>query len=209
MSKKPIKNKTKNKSTKKSNNVIGTLIIVLTGLIIVCIVGYGVIQNKNIIKIFKKDDSIMSRKTYEQILEISDENYPKTPDEVMQIYADTYKLLYGNKIEDNIVIKPILKKQRVLFSKNLLDKNPFDKQLENIIKNMDNLKMQEVYMIGIHLKPVIYDSENANKAYIRVFNQDNYFKNYYYIYYLERDENSKWKITAWYNTDENYVIKNN
>ena len=125
---------------------------------------------------------------------------------MVTLYTEGYKLLYGDKIKDTSIVPNILEKQRILLSDEILTNNPIEEQEKNVLSSMENIKNNKVRLTSVDVKPVMYDPADSNVAYVKVDKKDNLFQTYYYLYYLERQPDEKWKITGWYNTDENYNI---
>ena len=192
--------------TKKGNNIIGILFIVLVVCILVGFFVISMIKNRDTAGYFNKDDKIAAEAIYEKVMSISEENYPITPEEVVTLYTEGYKLLYGDKIKDTSIVPNILEKQRILLSDEILTNNPIEEQEKNVLSSMENIKNNKVRLTSVDVKPVMYDPADSNVAYVKVDKKDNLFQTYYYLYYLERQPDEKWKITGWYNTDENYNI---
>ena len=192
--------------TKKGNNIIGILFIVLVVCILVGFFVISMIKNRDTAGYFNKDDKITAEAIYEKVMSISEENYPITPEEVVTLYTEGYKLLYGDKIKDTSIVPNILEKQRILLSDEILTNNPIEEQEKNVLSSMENIKNNKVRLTSVDVKPVMYDPADSNVAYVKVDKKDNLFQTYYYLYYLERQPDEKWKITGWYNTDENYNI---
>ena len=192
--------------TKKGNNIIGILFIVLVVCILVGFFVISMINNRDTVGYFNKDDKIISVEIYEKVMSINEENYPITPEEVVTLYTEGYKLLYGDKIKDTSIVPNILEKQRILLSDEILGNNPIEEQEQNVLSSMENIKSNKVRLTSVDLKPAMYDPKDSNIAYVKVDTKDNLFQTYYYLYYLERQQDEKWKITGWYNTDENYNI---
>ncbi len=192
--------------TKKGNNIIGILFIVLVVCILVGFFVISMINNRDTVGYFNKDDKIISEGIYEKVMSINEENYPITPEEVVTLYTEGYKLLYGDKIKDTSIVPNILEKQRILLSDEILGNNPIEEQEQNVLSSMENIKSNKVRLTSVDVKPAMYDPKDSNIAYVKVDTKDNLFQTYYYLYYLERQQDEKWKITGWYNTDENYNI---
>ncbi len=191
--------------TKRGNNIIGTLFI---GLVIFILIGFLIISRLKTgeeSKYFNKEDQVGSKILYENIIKISEEDYPNSPDKVVSLYTDGFKLLYGDKIKDMSIVENIIDKQRILLSDEIVSSNSLEDQVNNVLININNLKEHKVKITTIELKTATYDSRDNKKAYVKVNKVDNLFQTYYYIYHLEL-EGDKWKITGWYNTDENYNI---
>ncbi|WP_250277818.1 DUF6715 family protein [[Clostridium] colinum] len=194
--------------TKKGNNVIGILFIILVIFILIGFFVFSSINSNDTAGYFDKEDKSVAKPIYEKVMSISEENYPKTPEEVVSLYTEGYKLLYGDKIKDMSIVSNILEKQRILLSDEIISKNSLEEQTNNVLASIENLKENKVKITSIEVKPTMYDPRNNNIAYVKVDKKDNLFQTYYYLYYL-KIEGDKWKITGWYNTDENYNIINN
>ena len=198
-------NSSKRNNNKKGNNIIGMLFIVLVLFIIGAFLAISFLKSEGTSKYFYKEDSVGAQNLYNNIMSISEENYPKTPEEVVNKYTEAYKLLYGNKIKDLTIVPNILDKQRILLFEDLLASNPFEEQVNEVLYSIENLKNNKVKITSVEIKSASYDQMDNTLAYVKVDKIDSLFQKYYYIYHLKL-ENDKWKITGWYNTDENYNI---
>lgn len=195
--------------SKKGNNLIAILFIVLIVGFVGIFLALYFFNSDDSSKYFNKDSAVASQNLYDNILSINEASYPQTPDEVSSYFADTLKLLYGNKIEDFSIVPTILTKQRILLSDELNKNNSLEQQQKDVLVSIKNLKDLKVYITTINLQPATYDPNDKNLAFVKVKNIDNLFQNYYYIYHLKL-QNGKWKIIGWYNTDENYnILENN
>lgn len=191
--------------SKKGNNIIGILVIILIIFTIGGFFAYYNIKNGETKGYFKKEEVSVAQPLYDKIMALNEEEYPKTPEEVVILFTDVSKLLYGDKIKDMSIVSSILEKQRLLLSNNLVDTNSLQEQTENVLAIIENLNANKVKITSIDVKPTVYDQKNNSKAYVKVDTKDSLFQTYYQIYYLELEED-KWKITGWYNTDENYNV---
>nr|WP_317360142.1 DUF6715 family protein [uncultured Tyzzerella sp.] len=198
-------NKPENKKNNKGNNIIGILFIILISLIVLAFIGFSILKSGNTSGYFNKEDRVAAKAIYDKIISISEENYPQTPEDVVKVYTEGYKLLYGDKIKDLSIVPNIIEKQRLLFSEKLLDKNPLEEQINGVLASIQNLKNNKIKITSINVKPTTYDQRDNTLAYVKVDKKDSFFQTYYYIYHLKLEE-GKWKITGWYNTDENYNI---
>lgn len=194
--------------SKKGNNTISVLFIILIIFIMIGFLGISIFKSGQTSKYFSKEDSSVAQPLYDKIMSLTEDNYPKTPEEVVSLYTDGYKLLYGDKIKDLSIVPNILEKQRLLFSEQLIAQNGLEEQTTAVLNNIENLKQNKVKITNITIKDTNYTNKNNTEATVKVVNQDNLFQIYYYIYYLEM-EADQWKITGWYNTDENYNIITN
>lgn len=221
-----VKNKTNKKTSnnknvnnpKKSNNNVSKIITIL---IIILIIGLSIIfsflallpKNPNS-KYFNKESLSSSEKIYSEILDLTEENYPETPEEVVYLYTESYKLLYGQKIKPKYIdtlLPIILQKQRLLLSEQLINDNTIENQTTKVKESMNILSKNKVKITMIQCNPVIYDQDNPDIAYINVIMQDNSVASdetgkYYFKYYLKRNSTGKWKITGYYPTDKEFNL---
>lgn len=192
--------------SKKANNIIGILFIIL----IICILaGFFIVaffKNDDTSGYFNKEDKVNAEVIYKKVMSINQEDYPTSPEDVVSLYTEGYKLLYGDKIKDTSIVGTILEKQRILLSDEILEKNSFEEQLKNVLDSIQNLKDNKVKVTSVEINSTMYDPRDSNISYVRVNTRDNLFQIYYYLYYLQREEDGKWKITGWYNTDKDYNI---
>ncbi|MBS5794792.1 MAG: DUF6715 family protein [Lachnospirales bacterium] len=193
------------KSSKKGNNIIGILFIILVIFIIIGFFSISMVKTGDTSGYFNKEDKSIAQSIYDKIIAITEENYPKTPEEVVSIYTESYKLLYGDKIKDLSIVPNIIEKQRILLSDNLVANNALDEQINTVLANIENLKSNKIKVTSINIKSTDYDQNDNTLAYVKVTKEDSAFQTYYYVYYLKL-EGDKWKITGWYNTDENFNI---
>lgn len=199
-------NKSNNKSTnKKGNNIIGTLFIILVIFIIIGVFSISMLRTEDTSGYFNKEDKTVAKPIYDKIININEKDYPKTPEEVVTLYTEGYKLLYGDKIKDLSIVPNIIEKQRILLSDDLIANNALDEQINIVLTNIDNLKANKVKITSVNINQTTYDPRDNTLAYIKVSKEDSVFQTYYYVYYLKL-EGDKWKITGWYNADENYNI---
>ncbi|WP_317368637.1 DUF6715 family protein [uncultured Tyzzerella sp.] len=194
-----------NKKNKSGNNIIGVLFITLVVFIIIGFLSVSMVKTGDTSGYFNKNDRVVAKGIYDKIMNITEEGYPKTPEQVVTLYTEGYKLLYGNKIKDLSIVPGILEKQRILLSDDLIANNAFDEQVDIVLANIENLKKNKAKVTSINVNEFTYDKRDNTLAYVKVSKEDNSFQTYYYVYYLKL-EGDKWKITGWYNADENYNI---
>lgn len=190
---------------KKTNNTIAILFILIGITITVGLLLFAYSVGSKTENLFNKDKAVKATILYENVKALQkDSDYPKTPEEVLQLYNDSYLLLYGNMIKNKDIISEILHQQRKLYSKELLKLNAFEEQEDLLEKSIEYCYKNKFHITGIITKPVIYDME-SNTCYIRVTLQGNDFSEYYWNYFLEKERDTGfWKITAWKKADKNF-----
>lgn len=184
--------------TKKGNNIIGILVIILAVCVVIGMVLIGTKKDQTSLgKYFNNVDKVVGSELYESLLNLSEANYPNTPEEIVKIYTNGYRLLYGDKIKDLSIVNTILKQQRLLFSDEILSKNTLEQQEKEVLKNIENLKQQKNKIIGITIEKGKIGEDNEAKVVVNV--QDNILQEYTYTYLLKKDEQEKWKIFSFEN----------
>ena len=78
------------KSSKKGNNIIGILFIILVIFIIIGFFSISMVKTGDTSGYFNKEDKSIAQSIYDKIIAITEENYPKTPEEVVSIYTESY-----------------------------------------------------------------------------------------------------------------------
>lgn len=137
-----------------------------------------------------------------------EKNYPKTPEEVMTVYGKCYKLIYGNMIKKDDIFAEVLHIQRKMYSEELASKNVFEKQLEKIKADVENLKNENVTVIDFETKPPIYDKK-YNTCEVRAVVSTNASvdgKNLkaYMLFNVIKDEKGFWRIQSFRNTNSEF-----
>ncbi len=132
-------------------------------------------------------------------------NYPKTPEEVVKFYNDTFQLLYGNEITDEKMIKNIISQQRMLYTEDLKSINNLDEQFENFKSSKKTIDSKNIIITGTNQsEPTINKDGICEINVVRYTNQD---ENLYYKFYLSKNKDTGiWKIARWETTDENYKV---
>ena len=100
----------------------------------------------------------------------------------------------------------IIKRQRLLFSEEIIEENSLEDQVETLIAAVKDLKEDEISTFSIMQYPAIYNPYDKNLCHIRVKQQLNIGDYIYWEYYLKKDsESEKWQIASWQFTDENFL----
>lgn len=179
---------------------------VIAILIIGVIIAISVISYKNASETLYGDFTIekkgMAEILYSDIRKFDEsEEYPKTPDEVLEIYNECYRLLYGDMINNEEIISEILHIQRKLCSDEFVQMNIYEEQLVNLKEDIKNLKEKEVCVIDVSSKPAIYDKKH-DSCFIKVtvstdaMLQDRTMMKFNFKYHFIMDENGLWKIQS-------------
>lgn len=208
--------KTKKKNNDKIGKIFISLLVALGIFFIIGLVFLSFMQKDDVSSYFTKDSVNSSEKIYNSLINLTEDNYPESPEKVVELYTESYKLLYGDRIKKehiNNLVPTILEKQRILFSDKLIIDNPIEEQTLNVKNNINFFQNEGLKIVFVELKPVIYNQEDPQKAYVNVVFQDNSkpsndvnSHNYYYKYYLSKDRNGKWRITGFYPTDSEFNL---
>ena len=138
--------------------------------------------------------SIEMDKQIKEITEKINENYPETPKLLMEVANEIMQVQYSKEWEPESELEnQTLLALRLLYSKELLMLNSYEKQIENL--RMELIKNHED---GIYLKETRIDSIkfiSADNAVIMVFNETN--KGTQKREYTLVKEEDLWKIYSW------------
>ena len=94
------------------------------------------------------EDELMETSLTQDVLARDlEKSYPATPREVMRYYNEIQECYY-NEGNDKVTIKALMQKSRELFDEELLEKNPEEEQLENLMKEVENFQEEERDILG-------------------------------------------------------------
>ncbi len=195
----------KNKK-KKSNTIIGVLILLIGISAVVLLMGYSYNQSRHYLSMFTKEKKSLAQPLYDRVMTLSDNTaYPANPDDVMDVYNAAYLLLYGDMILDEKLVDAVLKQQRKLFSTELLASNPYDTQMTELKRSLAYLTQMGVHVTAMEKKSALFEEDDRTKCSVRVTQTTSIFKQYYWLYSLKKDATDhRWKIVSWQATDENF-----
>jgi hypothetical protein len=134
--------------------------------------------------------------------------YPETPKEVVKLYANMTKVLYGGDLNDDDTHALALK-IRELFSKKLQEDNDEDTYLTDLYSDLATWKDKKRTITNALIVKEDLDEENevdgvkyVTKYISFTIQESNKFTELRKVY-LKQDENKKWKIFGWeYVTEE-------
>ncbi|TCK87934.1 hypothetical protein EDC19_2581 [Natranaerovirga hydrolytica] len=138
--------------------------------------------------------------------------YPNSPREVIVLFNQILAYIYSDHIvEDEVEV--ILLQQRKLMSDNLLSNNPFSVHQERVISEIKDNKENRRRIIESRIQDITPDSYFGEENefcrvkviyYLAEENRSNI--NVYHEYTLEKDENSRWKILGWEDTEQFEIV---
>lgn len=189
---------------KKSNKIIGISILVTMLSLLVVVVIYA--MNVDNTSQFHPNRTGLARILHERIMNMDlYGNYPKTPEEVMNMQADILMILYGDFILDETIFEDIIRQQRLLFSDELRELNSFDNQHSNFLRYLDILRDNGIRAVSTEVLP-IEQSPMENFAIVRITQSFSNLGTVRWVYHLERiSSSSSWRIARWTVADENFV----
>jgi hypothetical protein len=190
------------------SKVTGILVIAAGVLIIVLIYMYGSFVTKNKPRYFNPRKEAAAQALFDSITSRDlVNNYPETPDEVMELNLDIIHMLYGNMIADESIYTELIEIQRCLFGTELLEQNSLETQVSTVTDAVKMLSEQRISHSTFEQLPTIYNALDSDLCYIRVEQTFNNNEKYFWEYQLALLENeNRWKIIRWESTDENYNV---
>jgi len=187
------------KKTKK-NYLPGIIILILGLAIIIGILAYSYYSAATYDSPFFPERRTMGQRLYAETLardlQIA---YPQTPEELMALHSAASFLLYGDFTDDADFLVDVINWQRQMYSPELLAANPPDTQLENLLDAIAFL-----YETGITpRRPEIISVRfyYLDQAAVHMRQVMVHYDNLYWVYFLETNEDDRWKIMGWVRTD--------
>lgn len=180
----------------KNNKTKGIIIIIIGILIIAATIFYAFQIDKKTPKYFNSYKENAAEKIYEEISEKNFEtDYPDSIEEVMDFYNNTLLMIYGNMLLDNEKLEEIITIQRKLYTEELISKNTIEDQYKKVVENLETIKKDEMYTIGIDIVSVLKSSESECSVKVNQF--VNTLGMIEWDYYLKKDDKNRWKINSW------------
>jgi len=127
-----------------------------------------------------------------------DDNFPDTPEAVMRLYNNTFRLLYGWDRSDTYTISQILRFQRGLYSQALYDLNPFQQQLSNLLFARGVEYDMGIELVGLHQGPPVFNRFSPDRCTVYVIKFISNGQSFHYSYQLfQHPETGRWEIAMW------------
>lgn len=197
---------------RKNSKTIGILTITAVLIVLFLIFAYYFFTVKTTAVYFNPSKKTYAEKLYKEVVERDLVNdYPKSPEEVMEYNISIIRLMYGDMIADESIYEEVISRQRMLFSEELIKNNPVETQTEVIKTAVATLKEQNISAYNFTLLPTAFNPEDKTKCYIRVQQEMNNGQKFYWEYSLAKNPVSgNWQIVRWDLTDQYYnVIEEN
>jgi len=192
---------------KGKSSMLMALLIVLAGAIILVSLGmYSYFSYKNTPVYFNSAKAEQAKRLYSKAMDVSlDQNYPKTPDEVMDYYLIMSRLIYSDMIVEQSLFGEIITQMRKLYGPELLEENSYESQLNTVEIAVETLKKQKINQSGYEQLPTMFNSLDPDVCYIRAKQNYSNREVFYWEFQLERvPPENNWKIIRFERTDENY-----
>ena len=135
----------------------------------------------------------------DEVLDIDlEENYPDTPEGVMQLFNDTFRILYGWDRNDVYTISRVLEIQRELYVQALQDLNPFPQQLSRLLFALDEQYNMGLEIIGIYQGAPVFNRFSPDRCVITVIRYANNGQSFHYdVHLFQHPESGRWEIGIW------------
>ena len=137
-----------------------------------------------------------------------DTNYPETPREVVKFYSRIINCYYDKEYTDEELYQ-LGDQARQLFDEKLLENNPREEYFENLKEEIEEYKQISKRIVTWRVSKtseITYDTINGyDYAYVKASYYLTSTESYGFAkqtYELRRDENNRWKILAFYKTEE-------
>ena len=192
------------KSSNKKSKLPAILILVIFLLCIaigfLLLFTFSVKQQPNEEEVVSAQELINLDSLRDQVLAIDlVNNYPQSVAELMEVYTNTFRLLYLWDMEDTETLSRVLAVQRGLYSPALLNANPFERQLSSLLFSRNELNNNEVGITGVHLGTTTYDRFTPDsRATVTLVKFTTENKSFTYVYEIFKNPNvDKWQIGTW------------
>lgn len=170
------------RNKRNPNSYLFMMIVILS-----CIVFFSTYSKNN-----KNADN---KAEYDELIALDlEKTYLVRPEEVVGVYYKTVTSLYNNSLSEE-EIEHIIKIERMLFSKELLEINPYDTQLEAVKNNIADFKKAKKSVLGFEEINVAYDENSRRVCKIESsFMLTGQSVNFVHTLILEE---GNWKILSW------------
>ena len=197
------------KVKKTKNNLFAFIVVAIVGVgIIVGIMAYAFYVSANIERPFVHARRIQAQRLYDGTVGQNIEaNYPTTPRRVMELYLMSFRLLHGDFIAMESMFFEVIDFQRLLFSEELLERaGTREEQFATLMENLDIIAQTEVTIRSSELFEINLDYRYENTALAQVRHNMLRYEDLYRLYFLQMDENDKWRIHSWRQTNSNFDV---
>ena len=184
---------------KKQNNGAAIVTIAAGFIIIAGIIIGSMVYDGSRPKYFNNIKKPIAEKLYSMIINRDyDNDYPQTPEEVMVINNNIFRLVYGDMLLSAELLESVLTAQRRLYTDALLNQNTFDAQLDMLIETFEQFRSSGSFCVQVKMEPPVASSGDPNLVSIKITQLTNNLGDFHWLYYLEREsETAPYKISGW------------
>jgi len=127
--------------------------------------------------------------------------YPETPQAVMELFNNTFRLLYSRYVYELDALAHILNIQRGLYSSALIEMNAFEGQLGSLLFSREEQEELGLEIIGIYQSEPVPDRFDPGKVVISTIKFANNGQSFHYDFHIFRHpQTDRWEIGLWNNT---------
>lgn len=145
-----------------------------------------------------------SKTEVEKLMELNlDDNYPGNAREVLKIYNRILKCCYNEELTDE-QIKKLAEQNQKLFDEQLLEKNPYDRYVEKLKKDIEDYKSKKTTIANIAIQDLAEAEREERGGYkfcnllvSYIVKDTKGLKTTNEKYYLREDDKGRWKILFW------------
>ncbi|MCL2873910.1 MAG: hypothetical protein FWE29_03150 [Defluviitaleaceae bacterium] len=194
----------KPKKGKKAVSILVSLSIII--LIVMAFVYFRLHSAETADLGFNPERAAEAYQLYQQIINFDHiTDYPETPEEVMELYLKTVRLLYGDMLRNEYFMVNVIERQRTFLSEDILSRNRIGDQVYNFFEKLEELQEMNVVTFYTEQRPPIFPNIERNVCQIRVIKYNTGVRNTHLVYTLSADNPSRrWRIIYWEVTDSNF-----
>ncbi|OOB77621.1 MAG: hypothetical protein BEN19_01840 [Epulopiscium sp. Nuni2H_MBin003] len=87
-------------------------------------------------------------------------NYPDSPEEVVNIYSEIFRHIYSEVAKPDSIIESV-HLLRLLYAEELINLNPIEEQIDNVLEEVELYQDKGNYIIGSTIDKVVYQQNNT------------------------------------------------
>lgn len=185
---------------KSTQRIIYTVLIMA---VLAAVVIYAYFQMTS-----KKEEKVPKTKIEKLVNRNLEGNYPATPREVVKTYGELTKYLYNSGQEKNVTkeqFEALFDQVRILYDKELLEKNPREEHLKRLKSDVEDYKKKSKSIMSYTVQKSSQiefgkiDGEEAAKVVLMFTTKQTGEQpaKTYERFLLRADKDERWKIVGW------------
>lgn len=185
----------------KRKIMVGIISLIIVGIVVG---GYFYMTQK---RNTSEDGNVELTEVQKVITKDLDSNYPATPREVIKLYNRILLCFYNESYTDE-ELQQLGDQARMLFDAELLENNPRDAYFEALKEDIDEYHEKERTVRSASVcdsNDIIFKTVDKREcAYVDAsyfVNEDKQYNYTYQTYVLRKDEDGRWKILLFYQTE--------